>query len=66
MKNFIYAIIIVIILGTIPIIPYEVELRHGVTVIENKTVLSWVWEHYQYTQEQNEKVKVQEQAPVAQ
>ena len=66
MKNLIYAIIIVILIGTVPIIPYEKELYHGVTIIENKTVLSWVWEHYQYTQEQNEQVRVEEQAPVAQ
>ena len=66
MKNFIYAIIIAILLGMIPIIPYEKELNNGVTIIENKTVLSWIWEHYQYTQEHNKQVKVEGQAPVAQ
>ena len=64
MKNLIYVIIIAILIGTVPMIPYERELKHGVTVIENKTLLSWVWEHYQYTQKQNEEVR--EQAPVAQ
>ena len=70
MKNFIYAIIIIILLATLPVIPYEKELSHGITIIESKTVVSWVWEHYQYTQEQNKQVAVEEkeeeQAPVAQ
>jgi len=66
MKNLIYAIIIAILIGTVPMIPYERELTHGVTVVENKTLLSWVWEHYQYTQEQNKQVEVETEAPVAQ
>ncbi len=68
MKNFIYFIIIVVILSVVPIIPYENTRQSGVTTIESKTVLSWVWEKYQITEERQKqrKTEVKVEAPVAQ
>jgi len=45
-----YVFIGILILLFTPIIPYENEIRHGVTIVENRSVAEWVWKRYQKVQ----------------
>jgi hypothetical protein len=51
-----YILIGIILVLFVPIIPYEKEVQHGVTVVENKAVAQWLVERYVEIQSQKEKV----------
>jgi len=44
-------IIVFLMLVVVPIIPYEHEMQDGVTAIDNKTVVEYLYEQYQQAQE---------------
>jgi len=53
MSKLIYAIIITLLIGLIPIIPYEEEIQHGVTIIEHKSIAEWTYTRYTDVQSQS-------------
>lgn len=59
MRKIKYFIIIMLIILISPIIPYENEIQDGVTKLEHKSIIEWVWTRYQSIQKAElEKVKV--------
>lgn len=50
MKKLLFWIIVIIILSIIPVIPHDVKLNSGATLIENKSILEYVIEQYNQRQ----------------
>ena len=56
MKKLIYIIFIILLLGIVPIIPNDVLLEDGVTLVQHQSMANWIYERYQTVQAESTEV----------
>ena len=59
MKNLIYLIILIVLIGFVPVVSYEREVQNGTTVIEQQSIAEFVYERYQQVQSKKTTVEVE-------
>jgi len=57
-KKLIYIIFVILLLGIIPIIPNDVVIGDGITLVQHQSIANWVYERYQTVQSESAEVTV--------